>query len=540
MTIRFIFITGGVSSSLGKGLSAAALASLLQQQGYKVRLKKMDGYLNVDPGTMSPLQHGEVFVTNDGAETDLDLGHYERFTSVNARSSDSTSMGKIYSSLITKERNGRFEGATVQVIPHVTDEIKEFILSDIEGEDFVLCEIGGTVGDIENLPFLEAVRQLRLEIGPHRTMFIHLALVPYLEHAQEIKTKPAQKSVKELLGFGIQPDLLLCRCTHRLNQELKIKLGLFCNIVQERVISAIDVQTIYQVPIEYQKEELDKQVCLYFNVRFNTLHRNPWERVVYKILHPNKEVKIGIVGKYTKLLDAYKSLIESLNHGAVANDCMVSIIWIDALDKKYQDENILNHELSKVDGIIVPGGFGENGTDVKIQAITFARENDIPFLGICLGMQLTVIEVAQNLLNLKDASTTEFGPTLDPVVYLLTKWSKESKIEERNENSQLGGTMRLGSYPCIIQKDSLAYKIYGKEIIHERHRHRYEINKDYKDRLEEIGVVFSGFSSDLLSPEIVEYVKHRWFIAVQFHPEFISRPLDPHPLFRSFIQAIVK
>jgi CTP synthase len=540
MTIRFIFITGGVSSSLGKGLSSASLSSLLQQQGYKVRLKKMDGYLNVDPGTMSPLQHGEVFVTDDGTETDLDLGHYERFTSVNARNSDSTTMGKIYSSLITKERNGKFDGATVQVIPHVTDEIKEFILSDIQNEDFVLCEIGGTVGDIENLPFLEAVRQLRLELGPQRTMFIHLALVPYLEYAQEIKTKPAQKSVKELLGFGIQPDLLLCRSAHCLDQALKTKLGLFCNIAQDRIISAIDVQTIYQVPIEYQKEGLDKQVCSYFNLPFNVLPNNPWDGIVQKILHPKKQVNIAIVGKYTKLPDAYKSLIESLNHGAVANDSMVNIVWIDALDKKYQDKTILNSELREVDGILVPGGFGENGSDIKMQAVTFAREHNVPFLGICFGMQLTVIEAAKNLLNLKDASTTEFGPTADPVVYLLTKWTKESKIEERDENSQLGGTMRLGSYPCLIKQDSLAHKIYGQDIIYERHRHRYEINKDYKDKLEKVGLVFSGFSPDLLLPEIVEYVDHKWFVAVQFHPEFTSKPLNAHPLFQSFIKAAIK
>jgi len=538
MITRFIFITGGVSSSLGKGLSSAALASLLQQQGYKVRLKKMDGYLNVDPGTMSPLQHGEVFVTDDGTEADLDLGHYERFTSVNSRSSDSTTMGKIYSSLITKERNGKFEGATVQVIPHVTDEVKEFILKDTGDEDFVLCEIGGTVGDIENLPFLEAVRQLRLELGSERTMFIHLALVPYLEHAQEIKTKPAQKSVKELLGFGIQPDLLLCRCTHQLTQELKAKLGLFCNINPERIITAIDVKTIYQVPVEYQNEKLDKQVCLYFNIKFNELTKNPWQSVVQKILHPKKLVKIAIIGKYTKLLDAYKSLIESLSHGAIANNCMVNISWIDAVDEKYLDINILNDELSKVDGVIVPGGFGENGAKTKMQAIRFVREKNIPFLGICFGMQLAVIEAAQNLLNLKEASTTEFGTTPDPVVYLLTKWVKESKIEERDAGSQLGGTMRLGSYPCLIQKDSLAYKIYGTEVIHERHRHRYEINKDYKDALEKVGLVFSGSSPDLLLPEIVEYPNHRWFVGVQFHPELISRPLSPHPLFQSFIKAI--
>lgn len=540
MTIRFIFITGGVSSSLGKGLSAASLASLLQQQGYKVRLKKMDGYLNVDPGTMSPLQHGEVFVTDDGTETDLDLGHYERFTSVNARSSDSTTMGKIYSSLITKERNGKFGGATVQVIPHVTDEIKGFILSDIEDEDFVLCEIGGTVGDIENLPFLEAVRQLRLELGSQRTMFMHLALVPYLEHAKEIKTKPAQKSVKELLGFGIQPDLLLCRSSQRLDVGLKAKLGLFCNITQDRIISAIDVQTIYQVPIEYQKEGLDEQVCLYFNLPFNKLVSNPWESIVQKVLHPKRQVTIAIVGKYTKLLDAYKSLIESLNHGALANDSMANIVWIDALDKKYEDASILNSQLSSVDGIIVPGGFGENGANTKMQAIKFARENNVPFLGICFGMQLTVIEAARNLLHLKDASTAEFGPTANPIVYLLTKWVKGSKIEERDENSQLGGTMRLGSYPCLIKNDSLAHKVYGQDIIYERHRHRYEINKDYKDRLEKVGLIFSGFSPDLLLPEIVEYKDHKWFIAVQFHPEFKSRPLNVHPLFQSFIKAAIK
>jgi CTP synthase len=540
MAIRFIFITGGVSSSLGKGLSSASLASLLQQQGYKIRLKKMDGYLNVDPGTMSPLQHGEVFVTEDGTETDLDLGHYERFTSVNARSSDSTTMGKIYSSLITKERKGKFGGATVQVIPHVTDEIKEFILGDIKDEDFVLCEIGGTVGDIENLPFLEAVRQLRLELGSQRTMFIHLALVPYLEHAKEIKTKPAQKSVKELLGFGIQPDLLLCRSSHPLDRSLKAKLGLFCNIAQDRIISAIDVQTIYQVPIEYQKEGLDEQVCLYFNLPFNKLVNNPWETIVQKVLHPKRQVNIAIVGKYTKLVDAYKSLIESLNHGAIANDSMANIIWVDAVDKKYEDLAILNNQLSLADGIIVPGGFGENGANTKMHAIKFARENNTPFLGICFGMQLTVIEAARNLLHLKDASTTEFGFTANPLVYLLTKWAKDSKIEERDENSQLGGTMRLGAYPCLIKKGSLAHRVYGQDLIHERHRHRYEINKDYQDALEKVGLIFSGFSPDLLLPEIVEYKDHKWFVAVQFHPEFTSRPLNVHPLFQSFIKAAIK
>jgi len=532
---KFIFVTGGVVSSLGKGIAASSLGALLQARGYSVRLRKLDPYLNVDPGTMSPFQHGEVYVTEDGTETDLDLGHYERFTGVSALASDSTTTGKIYSSVLAKERRGDYLGATIQVVPHIIDEIKAFITGNLKGEDFLICEIGGTVGDIEGLPFLEAIRQLSNDLGRENTLFVHLTLVPYIAAAGELKTKPTQHSVKELLSFGIQPDILLCRCDRPIPKEAKHKLGLFCNVHPERVIEAKDIDTIYQVPVSYHQEGLDSQVCHYFGLDVKKdVQLEKWHTVVDRIHHPDGYVDIAIVGKYVQLLDAYKSLSEAFVHAGIANNVKVNLHWLDS-----ENPETFEDELVGMHGVLVPGGFGERGIAGKLKAIQIAREKKIPYLGICLGMQLAVIEAARNLLGLKDASSTEFGPTPTPIVAMMTEWMDGQSLQNRSKEGNLGGTMRLGSYPCKIQKGSLAHKIYDSSSIEERHRHRYEVNMTYHDRLKEAGLIFTGLSPDEQLPEIVERQDHPWFVGVQFHPELKSRPFDPHPLFVSFIEAAV-
>ncbi|MBX3501034.1 MAG: CTP synthase [Alphaproteobacteria bacterium] len=532
---RFIFITGGVVSSLGKGLSSAALGALLQARDYKVRLRKLDPYLNVDPGTMSPTQHGEVFVTDDGAETDLDLGHYERFTGVDARQSDNITTGRIYSEVIKRERRGDYLGATIQVIPHVTDAIKEFILADPGEADFVLVEIGGTVGDIEGLPFLEAIRQLRNELGEERTMFVHLTLLPWVPTAGELKTKPTQHSVKELLSVGIQPDLLLCRSDRAIPPNERKKIALFCNVRPERVIEALDADTIYQVPISYHDQGYDREICRYFDLPAD---EEPslaqWRGIVRAARDPEGQVSIAVVGKYTGLLDAYKSLSEALTHGGLANNVKVKLEWIDS--EIFEREDAVVH-LENVHGILVPGGFGERGSEGKIQAARFARERRVPYFGICFGMQMAVIEATRNLVGIRSAGSTEFGPTDEPVVGLLTEWLKGNEIERRNYGSDLGGTMRLGAYIAHLDPDSQIARIYGSDRISERHRHRYEVNTDYKARLERAGMKFAGMSPDGVLPETIEIPGHPWFIGVQYHPELKSRPLRPHPLFRSFIEA---
>jgi CTP synthase len=531
---RFIFITGGVVSSLGKGLSAAALGALLQARGFKVRLRKLDPYLNVDPGTMSPYQHGEVFVTDDGAETDLDLGHYERYTGVAARRSDSVTTGRIYSTVIGRERRGEYLGATVQVIPHVTDAIKEFIQADLADEDFVLCEIGGTVGDIESLPFLEAIRQLGNELGRERTLFVHLTLVPWIPSAGELKTKPTQHSVKELLGLGIQPDMLLCRCDRPIPAGARKKIALFCNLREQRVIPAVDVDTIYAVPEAYHAEGFDDGVCEHFGLKAQAPALARWSEIVGRIRKPEGEVKIAIVGKYTHLLDSYKSLAEALTHGGIANNVRVRLDWLDS--EIFEQEDAVRH-LEGVHGILVPGGFGERGAEGKIQAARFARERQVPYFGICFGMQMAVIEAARNLAGLPEAGSTEFGPCRDPVVGLMTEWVRGNALEKRQSGGDLGGTMRLGAYDALLTQGSRVRDIYGTAQISERHRHRYEVNINYKGRLEDSGLRFSGMSPDGELPEIVEIPSHPWFIGVQYHPELKSKPFDPHPLFTSFIHA---
>jgi CTP synthase len=531
---RFIFITGGVVSSLGKGLSSAALGALLQARGFTVRLRKLDPYLNVDPGTMSPYQHGEVFVTDDGAETDLDLGHYERYTGVPARRSDSVTTGRIYSTVIGRERRGEYLGATVQVIPHVTDAIKEFILADLTDEDFVLCEIGGTVGDIESLPFLEAIRQLGNELGSARTLFIHLTLVPYIPAAGELKTKPTQHSVKELLGLGIQPDILLCRCDREIPDSARRKIALFCNLKEERVIPALDVDTIYAVPLSYHGQGFDRQVCEYFGLDAPEPDLSRWSSIVGTVRKPEGQVSIAVVGKYVNLLDSYKSLSEALTHGGIANNVQVNLRWIDS--EIFESEDAV-HQLTGVNGILVPGGFGERGTEGKVEAVRFARERDVPFFGICFGMQMAVIEAARHLAGLPGASSTEFGPAIDPVVGLMTEWTQGNRVETREAGGDLGGTMRLGSYHAVLQPRSRVAEIYGSAQIDERHRHRYEVNIKYKAALEKAGLAFSGMSPDGVLPEIIEIPKHPWFVGVQFHPELKSKPFAPHPLFTSFIRA---
>ncbi|MAJ64125.1 MAG: CTP synthetase [Alphaproteobacteria bacterium] len=534
---RFIFVTGGVVSSLGKGLGAAALAALLQARGFKARIRKLDPYLNVDPGTMSPYQHGEVFVTDDGAETDLDLGHYERFTGVSARQGDNITTGRIYSEVIAKERRGDYLGATVQVIPHVTDAIKAFIGSGTSDEDFIICEIGGTVGDIESLPFLEAIRQFGNEIGPENALFIHATLVPYLAAAGELKTKPTQHSVKELLSVGIQPQILICRCEQPIPESERRKIALFCNIRRERVIEARDVDTIYAVPMTYHEQGLDDEVLKYFGIDAPAPDLTRWQQVVSRVREPEGEVRIAVVGKYTSLLDAYKSLNEALDHGGIANNVKVSVEWLDS--QIFEREDTLQ-QLEGIHGILVPGGFGERGAEGKIKAAQFAREHKIPYFGICFGMQMAIIEAARNLAGLEDASSSEFGPMENPVVGLMTEWERAGTVERRNSASPMGGTMRLGAFPCDLLPGSKVHEIYKKEQIQERHRHRYEVNIHFKEQLEEVGVRFCGLSPDGQLPEMIELPDHPWFIGVQFHPELKSRPFEPHPLFTSFVQAAIQ
>ncbi len=541
---RFVFITGGVVSSLGKGIASAALGALLQARGYSVRLRKLDPYLNVDPGTMSPLQHGEVFVTDDGAETDLDLGHYERFTGVHATRADNATTGRIYSDVIAKERRGDYLGATVQVIPHITDAIKDAITGHMAAPDgrmadFALIEIGGTVGDIESLPFLEAIRQLSNELGPDRVMFAHLTLLPWIPTAGELKTKPTQHSVKELLSVGIQPHMLLCRADRPIPANERRKIALFCNVRPEAVIAALDVTTIYAVPIAYHNEGMDREVLRHFRLPFDVepdLSR--WQRIVDIVSAPEGEVRIAVVGKYTDLLDSYKSLSEALAHGGIANHVKVHLDWIDS---EIFDQPDAVERLDGVHGILVPGGFGERGTEGKIAAVQFARERKVPFLGICFGMQMAVIEAARHLAGMPLASSSEFGPCAIPVVGLLTEWSQGNQVEQRREGGDLGGTMRLGAYRADLAEGSLARKIYGGAAqIQERHRHRYEVNVGYRETLEDAGLMFTGLSPDGKLPEIVERPDHPWFVGVQYHPELKSKPFEPHPLFKGFIEAAVK
>ena len=534
---RYIFITGGVVSSLGKGISAAAIGSLLQARGYSVRIRKLDPYINVDPGTMSPYQHGEVFVTDDGAETDLDLGHYERFTGVPAKQSDNITTGRIYQNVINKEREGDYLGSTVQVIPHVTDEIKSFITKDIGKCDFILVEIGGTVGDIESLPFLEAIRQFGNEIGKKRAIYIHLTLVPFIHTSNEQKTKPTQHSVKELREIGIQPNILLCRCDRSIEANEVDKIALFCNVKSEDVIQALDVKNIYNVPIVYHSEKLDVQVLRHFNIRPNKINLIKWKKIVLSANKVKRNINVGIVGKYTDLPDAYKSLNEALVHGGLINNVGINIHWINS--ENLNDKSIKN-KFKNIHGIIVPGGFGERGISGKIKAIKYARLNKVPFLGICLGLQLAVIEFSKNVLNIRNANSSEFTNTENNVIGLLTEWYKDGKKEVRSKASDVGGTMRLGSYPCKLKKGSLAFKIYKKSIIHERHRHRYEVNSIYENKLMNKGMIFSGKSPDSMLPEIIEVSNHPWFLGVQFHPELKSRPFMPHPIFKSFIYAVKK
>ena len=535
---KFIFITGGVVSSLGKGLASASLASVLQCRGFKVRLRKLDPYLNVDPGTMSPLQHGEVYVTDDGTEADLDLGHYERFSGVPAKRTDSMTTGKIYQRVIDKERHGDYLGATIQVIPHVTNEIKDFILSDITDEDFVLCEIGGTVGDIEGQPYLEAIRQIAYDLGRERAMFIHVTLLPYIQAAGELKTKPTQHSVKKLQEYGIQPDMLLCRSCCDIPQNEKKKIALFCNIREENVITARDAGSIYQVPIAYSEEGMDAQVCKHFGIACDKpADLSKWRHIVDVLQHPEGTVQVAVVGKYVQLLEAYKSLGEALTHGGIANRFKVKIKWIESEDIERDGADA---HLNDVSAILVPGGFGQRGTEGKIMAITYAREHKVPFLGICFGMQMAVIEAMRNIAGVKNAGTTEFMPDCEPVVGLMTEWDKDGAKEIRHKDGDLGGTMRLGAYPCHLASGSLAAKVYGTEQISERHRHRYEVNLKYEKVLNDSGLFVVGKSPDGKLPEIVERKDHPWFIGVQFHPELKSKPFAPHPLFVSFIAAAIE
>ncbi len=536
---RYIFITGGVVSSLGKGLMAASLAALLQARGYRVRIRKFDPYLNVDPGTMSPYQHGEVYVTDDGAETDLDLGHYERFTGVSARQSDNVTSGRIYQTIIQKERRGDYLGATVQVIPHVTDAIKAFAQADTEDLDFVLCEIGGTVGDIESLPFMEAIRQLRNDIGYENTVLVHVTLVPYIAAAGELKTKPTQHSVRELTSLGIQPDLLLCRCEQPLPESERRKIALFCNVRKEAVIPALDAKSIYDVPLQYHKEGLDTEVLRAFGIEAKGApDMARWDDVSERYSNPEGEVTIGVVGKYVGLQDAYKSLSEALVHGGMANRVKVNIEWLDA--ELFENPEDLTAQLEPLHGILVPGGFGERGSEGKIASVKFARERNVPFFGICLGMQMACVEAARNTSHIAGASTTEFGETDEPIVGLITEWMGKEGLEKRAADGDMGGTMRLGAYPAKLDGNSHVRAIYGAEEISERHRHRYEVNTKYIETLEDGGLIFSGMSPDGELPEIVERPDLNWFVGVQFHPELKSRPFDPHPLFASFIKAAVE
>ncbi|GAO38152.1 CTP synthetase [Sphingomonas changbaiensis NBRC 104936] len=537
---RYIFITGGVVSSLGKGLMAASLAALLQARGYRVRIRKFDPYLNVDPGTMSPYQHGEVYVTDDGAETDLDLGHYERFTGVPSRQSDNVTSGRIYQTVIQRERRGDYLGATVQVIPHVTDAIKAFAQTEVDDLDFVLCEIGGTVGDIESLPFIEAVRQLRNDLGRENTVFVHVTLVPYIAAAGELKTKPTQHSVRELTALGIQPDVLVCRCEKPLPEGERAKIALFCNVRKEAVVPALDAKSIYGVPLQYHAEGLDREVLRAFGIETPPASPNlsRWTDIMDRLENPEGQVTIGVVGKYVGLPDAYKSLHEALIHGGIANRVKVNIQWLDAELFEHEDE--VAAKLEPMHGILVPGGFGERGSEGKISSVRFARERNVPFFGICLGMQMACIEGARNVAGIGKASTTEFGATEEPVVGLITEWMSKEGLQKREADGDLGGTMRLGAYPAALKGNSVVESIYGAREISERHRHRYEVNVHYRDALEKGGLLFTGMSPDGQLPEIVERPDHPWFVGVQFHPELKSKPFDPHPLFASFVEAAVK
>ncbi|MCU6452945.1 CTP synthase [Sphingomonas sp. A2-49] len=534
---RYIFITGGVVSSLGKGLMAASLAALLQARGYRVRIRKFDPYLNVDPGTMSPYQHGEVYVTDDGAETDLDLGHYERFTGVASRQSDNVTSGRIYKTIIERERRGDYLGATVQVIPHVTDAIKAFARAETDDLDFVLCEIGGTVGDIESLPFIEAIRQLKNEVGRGNAISIHVTLVPYIAAAGELKTKPTQHSVRELAALGVQPDVLVCRCEHPLPPSDRAKIALFCNVPETAVIPALDAKSIYAVPLQYHGEGLDSEVLRAFGITPSSApDLSRWTDIMDRLTNPEGEVTVGVVGKYVGLQDAYKSLNEALVHGGIANRVKVNVRWIDAEIFENDGGEIVS-QLEPCDAILVPGAFGERGAEGKIKAVRFAREREIPYFGICFGMQMACVEGARDTAGIAQASSTEFGPTDEPVVGLITEWMGRDGLEKREEQGDLGGTMRLGAYEAALDGNSVVASIYGGTTIHERHRHRYEVNTGYKDALEKGGLVFSGMSPDGTLPEIVERPDHPWFVGVQFHPELKSKPFDPHPLFASFIQA---
>ena len=531
---RYIFVTGGVVSSLGKGLSSASLAYLLQSRGYKVRLRKLDPYLNVDPGTMSPFQHGEVFVTDDGAETDLDLGHYERFSGVLAKKSDNITTGKIYNDVLRKERKGKYLGKTVQVIPHITDRIKEFIKNDSSREDFVICEIGGIVGDIESLPFVEAIRQFSNEYGKSKTLFIHLTFVPFLKSSDEIKTKPTQHSVKELRSIGVQPDIIICRSQQSIPLDQRKKISLFCNVPIENVIETVDVRTIYEAPISFYNQKLDKQVLKFFKLKpKKKANLNPWKKITKIVLSTKKSVNIAIIGKYVNLKDAYKSLDEALVHGGIANNVKVNLIRIESDNLKNSEIKI---KLKNVSGLLIPGGFGKRGTEGKISAIKYAREKKIPFLGICFGMQMAIVEFARNKLKIKNAGSSELDKKCYPVIGLINEWDKNGKIIKGTDKN-LGGTMRLGLYEAKLRNNSAINKIYKSKNIKERHRHRYEVNNSLKAEFENKGLIFSGMSPDNKLPEIIELKNHPWFIGVQFHPEFKSRPLAPHPLFSSFIQA---
>ncbi len=531
---RYIFVTGGVVSSLGKGLSSASLAYLLKSQGYKVRLRKMDPYLNVDPGTMSPFQHGEVFVTDDGAETDLDLGHYERFTNISSKQSDNITTGRIYSDVIKRERKGGYLGKTVQVIPHITNRIKEFIKKDITNEDFVICEIGGTVGDIESLPFVEAIRQFSNENGKSKTLFIHLTFVPFLKSSDEIKTKPTQHSVKELRSIGIQPDIIICRSQQSIPLDQRKKISLFCNVPIENVIETVDVRTIYEAPISFFNQKLDKQVLKYFKIKSKKrANLSPWKKITKIVLSTKKSINIAIIGKYVNLKDAYKSLDEALIHGGISNKVKVNLVRIESDHLK---NNEIKKKLKNVSGLLIPGGFGKRGTEGKISAIKYARENKIPFLGICFGMQMAIVEFARNKLKLKKAGSRELDRKCYPVIGLINEWDKNGKII-KGTDKDLGGTMRLGLYEAKLRNNSAINRIYKSRSIKERHRHRYEVNNNLKDQFEKKGLIFSGMSPDNKLPEIIELKNHPWFIGVQFHPEFKSRPLAPHPLFSSFIKA---
>ena len=531
---RYIFVTGGVVSSLGKGLSSASLAYLLQSRGFKVRLRKLDPYLNIDPGTMSPFQHGEVFVTDDGAETDLDLGHYERFSGTSAKKTDNITSGKIYSDVLKKEREGGYLGKTVQVIPHITDRIKDFIRNDTAKEDFIICEIGGIIGDIESLPFVEAIRQFSNDVSKKNALFIHLTLVPYLKASDEIKTKPTQHSVKELRSLGIQPDIIICRSERSIPLEHRKKISLFCNVNIKNVIQTVDVKTIYEAPISFNRENLDTQVLKYFKIKSKKkVNLKPWKKITKIILHTKKSVNIAIIGKYVNLKDAYKSLDEALTHGGIYNNLKVNLVRIDSENLKIAE---IQNRLKGVSGILIPGGFGKRGTEGKIEAIKYARQKKIPFLGICFGMQMAIIEFARNRLNIKKAISSEFGTTGIKIIGLINEWNKDGKLI-KGTDKDLGGTMRLGLYAAKLKENSLIKNIYKSKFIHERHRHRYEVDINYKDQFEKNGMIFSGLSPDNKLPEIIELKNHPWFVAVQFHPEFKSRPLKPHPLFSSFIKA---